>query len=188
MSPVSPPTLPPGAPSSIPKVFGIIHICYAALGAVGALLGIVSILSMKLLASEMGGEIEGLRTMSEAYDGMAAYTYVDAGLKLALAILLLVSGVGLLKRRAWALKTSVCWAVSRIVIAVLMVVWQMQVMQDFQRKLGELQAQAPEQGQEQLQQMGQNFGTVIGVIFLLVYPVICLIFLSRKSVRESMNG
>jgi len=121
--------------------------------------------------------------MVDAYDGMLPYMYVDMGLKLVLAAMLLTAGIGLLKKRAWSIKLSVFWAVSRIIVAVGMLVWGLQVTAAFQDKLVPNQ----NQGQEQIQQISQGVGNVFGIIVLLVYPVVSLIFLTKKNVRDAMH-
>jgi len=46
--------------------------------------------------------------------------------------MLLASGIGLLKRRVWAIKLSNFWAVFRLVAAVGMMIWGLAVMSNFQ--------------------------------------------------------
>lgn len=181
MSPVTMPDLPPAAPTVIPKVFGIIHICYAVLGGLGALASVVSMMVLRQLANG-GGEFETLQPMLDAMVEMETYMYCDMAVKLILAMMLLVAGIGLLKRRRWSLKLSVGWAVARVVAAVGMMVWGLQVTARFQEQLvGTQDAQ-----EVQIQQISQGVGNVLGIVFVCVYPVVTLIFLSKKKVKDAM--
>jgi len=177
------PDLPPALPTPVPKVFGIIHICYAVLGAVISFFGLVAMVAMKVLAEKGGEEFKGMRPIIDAYGGMANYMYVDVALKLILAVMLLVAGIGLLKRKVWSIKLSVAWAVSQMLVAGGMLFWGLSVASEFQEKLGGAQSV----DQEQFQQVSQGVGNVMGIIIILVYPVLTLIFLTKKNVRDAMR-
>ena len=183
MSPAVSPDLPPALPSPVPKVFGIIHICYAVLGGVGAFFGLIAMFAMKMLAEKGGEEFKEIQPIVEAYSGMASYMYVDVALKLLLGVLLLVAGIGLLKRKAWAIKLSVVWAVSRMIIAAGMLFWGLSVAAEFQDSLGG----ASGEQQVKIEQMTQSVGNVMGIIMISVYPVVSLIFLTKKNVRDAMH-
>jgi uncharacterized membrane protein YhaH (DUF805 family) len=183
MSAVSVPELPPEVPTSVPKVFGIIHICYASLGGIVTFMGVAGVYFIQFLAQKGGDEFKEIRPMANAYDGMTSYVLIDAGLSILLAVMLLVSGIGLLKRRAWAIKLSNFWSVSRIVAAVGMMIWGLAVMSDFQDQV----TAGQNAQQQQLQQMGQNVGNVFGIIVVCIYPIVSLIFLSKKRVRDAMH-
>lgn len=138
---------------------------------------------MKLLAEKGGDEFKEMQPIVEAYSGMATYMYVDVALKLLLGVLLLVAGIGLLKRKAWSIKLSMIWAVVRMIVAAGMLFWGLSVAAEFQEGLG---ATAGEQ-QEKIQQMTQSVGNVMGIIMISVYPVVSLIFLTKKNVRDAMS-
>lgn len=183
MSPVSVPDLPPAPPTAIPKVFGIIHICYAVLGGLGAFAGVASIAFLKVMAEKAGEDVKEIQPMVDAFDGMAFYMYTDMAIKLVLALSLLVAGIGLLKRKPWSGKLSIGWAVSRIVIAVGMMVWGLQISAEFQEKLGAVQ----DAQQEQVQQLSQGVGNVLGIVVLCVYPIVTIVFMSKKSVKDALR-
>ncbi|NWK56149.1 hypothetical protein HW115_11055 [Verrucomicrobiaceae bacterium N1E253] len=183
MSPVVVPELPPAQGTSLPKVFGIIHICYAILGGIMSLVGIASLFFIRAMVEKGGEEFQQLQPMLDAFDGMKVYIYVDAGVKWILAVMLLVAGIGLLKRKAWAPKLSQVWAVVRIVLAIGMMVWGMFVTAHFQESMVELQNES----QAGIHQLSQGVGNVMNIVFVCVYPVLCLIFLSKKVVRDAMK-
>jgi uncharacterized membrane protein YhaH (DUF805 family) len=184
MSPVSPPQMPVSAGSPIPKVFGIIHLCYAVLGVVFSFLGVAAMVGMKMLAEKGGDEFKEMKPLIDAWEGMASFMYVDVALKVILGLILFVAGVGLLKRKVWSVKLSVFWSVSRIVAAVGMLLWGMSVTASFQEKL----APVKDAQQEQIQQMSQSVGNVVGIVIILIYPVVSLVFLTRKSVRDALEA
>jgi len=178
-----PPELTPEVPTSLPKVFGIIHICYAALGGIVSLMGVAGMFFFQFLAQKGGEEFKEIRPIANAYDGMTSYVFVDAGVKVVLAVMLLVSGIGLLKRRAWAIKLSNFWSVSRLVVAVGMMIWGLAVMSDFQDQV----TAGQNAQQQQFQRMGQNVGNVFGIIVVCIYPIVSLVFLSKKRVKDAMH-
>lgn len=183
MSAPPPPEQGAVVPTSIPKVFGIIHIIYAVLGMLGALMGLAGMMLLKTLASKAGDDVQELDAMVEAFDEFAVYAYVDATLKIILGIVLLVAGIGLLKKKLWAQKASLFWAVTRIVVVVGLTIITLGPTQKFQEKVN----QAGGAEQEQFQQMAQGMGNVIGVLFVCIYPVLCLIFLTKKNVRDALS-
>jgi len=183
MAPVSPPQMPGETSTPIPKVFGIIHICYAVFGMVFSFFGIVGIVLMRKFVANGGEEFKELGTVVNAWEGMTTYLYVDVALKLVLGVVLLVAGIGLLRKKAWSVKVSMVWSISRAVAAIGMLVWGLSVAAEFQEKL----APVKDAQQAQIQQVSQGVGNVLGIVFILIYPVVSLIFLSKKSVRDSLN-
>lgn len=183
MSAPPPPEAFPASRSAIPKVFGIINIVYACLGGIWALFSLGVVFLMKTVISKNAGELNEAGTFLEAYDKLLVYTYIDAGLKFVLAIILLVAGIGLLRRRMWAQKATLFWAVFRIVAAVVMVAVTMGPSREFQETVN----QASQDQQAEIQQMAQGVGSVVGVIFLCIYPVLCLVFMSKKSTKDALS-
>ncbi|MBT8038286.1 MAG: hypothetical protein KJO21_12155 [Verrucomicrobiae bacterium] len=137
---------------------------------------------MKALMTEVGGEVKEASLFVEAFDELMVYSYIDAGLKVVLGLILLVAGVGLLKKKLWGQKMSLFWAVARIVAAGVMTVVTLGPTREFQEKVGQMDGGQ----QEQFQQMAQGVGSVMGVVFIAVYPVLCLIFLTKKKVKDRL--
>ena len=187
MSP-PPPEANPHVPTSIPKVFGIIHIVYACLGMIGAAFGVLGMVAMKAMAPHLGDEVEGLDGFFEAYEKMAVYTYIDSGLKVILGLVLLIAGIGLLKKKRWAQKLSVTWSVVRIVVGIGMTVFSYGVTLQFQQDIADFtQTNGDQVDQLGLQSSMQGVSSVMGVFVLSIYPVVSLILLSKKSVKDSLS-
>ena len=185
----SPPPLEQGQvqTTAIPKVFGIIHIIYALLGWLGAIISVVVFFGMTAVMSKLGEDSEELNTMLEGYNQMAIYTYIDAGIKVILGAVLLISGIGLLKKKLWAQKVSIFWAVTRVILVIVMTVITYGSSRELQDKMGEISQNQPGQMDQSLQSAIQGGGAVMSIIMLSVYPVLCLIFLSKKSVKDALS-
>ena len=74
------------------------------------------------------------------------------------------------------------WAVARMVVAVGMVVLTLGPAREFQEKINQMEGGQ----QEQFQQMAQGVGNVMGIVFICIYPVLCLVFLTKKRVKNSL--
>jgi len=183
ISPIAPPNMDPVMPTAVPKVFGIIHIVYACLGIIVSLLGIVSMFVMKAMMEKMSGDMKEAQMFLDAYDKLMVYTFIDAGLKLILGVVLLAAGIGLLKKKLWAQKMSMFWAVARIVVAAGMIFLTHGVTQEFQESARQIGGNQ----EEVFQKVMQGIGNVMGVIFIGIYPVLCLVFLSKKKVKDALS-
>ena len=183
MSPVSPPDLPPAAPTQVPKVFGIIHLCYAVLGALVSFAGVAVMFGMKMMVDNLGDEMKEVKPLLDAYQGMEVYIYSDVAVKLLMAVILFIAGVGLLKRKPWAIKLSVFWSIARIMAAIGMMIWGLSVSAGFQERLGTVQ----DAQQEQIQQLSQGVGNIMGIVMICIYPIVSLIFLSKKNVKDALR-
>ena len=188
---MSPPPLEanPQVPSSIPKVLGIIHIVYACLGMIGAAFGVLGMVVMKaIMAPDLGDEVEGLDVFFSAYDKMAMYSYIDAGIKVILGLVLLIAGIGLLKKKLWAQKLSVTWSVVRIIVGIGMTILSYGAALQFQQDIADsTQTNGDQMDQFGLQSSMQGVSSVMGVFVLSAYPVVSLILLSKKSVKDSLS-
>jgi len=184
MAPVPEQNQPPAAQSSIPKVFGIIHIVYAALGIMLSLATVVALFAAKAFVGNLEGESNEFNAMFDELGGLMIYIYVDGAVKIILGVVLLIAGIGLLKKKLWAKNISVFWAVARIVAAVGMTILTMGPAREFQEKMSE----AGGSQQEQFQLALQGAGNIIGVVLVCIYPVLTMIFLTKKHVTDSLKS
>ncbi|MCH8211846.1 MAG: hypothetical protein IIB99_10820, partial [Planctomycetes bacterium] len=101
-TPMTPPTdagaIPP-KPSSWPMVIGVIATILGSLAVLGGCFGLVSSLFldqfMSLVPQGEAGE------MASALDGLKPALIISGALTMVLAIVLLIGGIGLLRRRSW---------------------------------------------------------------------------------------
>ncbi len=183
ISPVATPNMAPVTPTAVPKVFGIIHIVYACLGMIVSIFGVVGMFVLKTMMGKMSEEMKEAQLFLDAYDKLMVYTFIDAGLKMVLGLVLLAAGIGLLKKKLWAQKVSMFWAVARIVVAVGMIFLTLGATREFQESARQIGGNQ----QEDFQQAIQGVGNVMGVIFIGIYPLFCLIFLSKKNVKDALS-
>jgi len=187
MTPPPPEAMAP-VKTAIPKVFGIIHIVYASLGIVGAIFSVGFFLFMKMVMSDAGAEMQEMEVFLDAYNDMAIYSYIDAAVKIVLGIVLLVSGIGLLKRKLWAQKASIFWSVVRIIAVIVITVVTYGPSRQLQDKMSEMSQNQPGQfDQGAFQSSIQGASSVLSIVILAIYPVVCLIFLSKKSVKDALH-
>lgn len=191
MTPPIPPTEPFGyvpiaSRPSWPKVIGIISI---VLGSLGTLQGCSTALSPFFLpfaadfmrAMPPQAQNPGVDSLTVAQKWLP-WTVTQGLLSLAVAILLLVSGIGLLQRRPWGVSASRVWAVIKILLAAFVGVLTYYIVGDQVEAMRNAPNMPP---------MPQGFfafigiwSTVLGLLLGWAYPVFMLIWLGRRTVCE----
>ncbi len=197
--PPAPPTAPgmiPATRSSWPTVFGIISII---LGAAGALLGCWTVVAtvflpdmMDFLTGLMPAPQAGGVDMSVTYDAVAQYapwTIAVHSVNLGLAVMLLVAGVGLTQRRAYAPRWSTTWAGLRIMMLVPLT-WL-----DYLTGQAQFAAMASAPGGTGmppglagLQDTMLVLGLAAGVLWRLWYPILVLVWMNRQRIKAETAG
>jgi hypothetical protein len=183
MSPVAEPSGAPVIPTAVPKVFGIINIVYACLGVMMGLASVGAMFAFKAMMRGAEGEVKEAKLIVEAFDDLMIYSYIDVAFKVVLGLVLLVAGIGLLKKKMWGQKMCLFWAIARMLVAVGMMVWTLGPTREFQEKINQVGGEQ----QEQIQQMAQGVGSVMSIVFICIYPVLCLVFLTKKKVKDSLS-
>jgi len=113
------PPVVPGAvaarqgPSSWPIPIGVIAIVLGSLGALGGLSGVLSPLYIKFMKSAMP---PGQASAMDITERWMAYTVTAAAVSMILAIVLLVAGIGIVRRQAWSCGLVKTWACLKIVL------------------------------------------------------------------------
>jgi len=146
------------APASI-KVFGIINIVFGSLGLLCSPLSFVGI--------KASLEIMGNTPLMHAYLVFSAVWGVIG------AIILLATGIGLLRRMEWARKVAVIYAIVAAVLGVIGIVITMVAFG------GNTSTPAP-------QRIGGMIGAVIGGGIGLVYSCLLIYFMTRPEVKEAL--
>jgi hypothetical protein len=182
-----PPPVPPSlAPSSV-KTFGIIHLVLAALGVINALWGFASKWFTGLfLDAKDPTTAAQLRYQEELY----WFTLVASGMALALAALLLVAGLKLVRQKpdgvAWSNRyawTSIAFKMVTLVITVAY------VLPLTNRMMEEIMSATPGMPAGAAGTMGgimkgvTSVASVIGPVISCTYPALALYFLSRPPVK-----
>ncbi len=186
--PTPPSFTPPTAPSPVqpterprvwPTTIGVISIVLGSLGIIGGCWGVVSPTFMGALSEQMPqGSIQGAETMAK-HAGMYA---VSGGAGMMVATLLLIAGIGMLRRRPWSVSANRWWAVLKMLLVVGQVAFAILIQDEV---VAEITRNDPNAAA-----MGAGFVSVavgIGFAFVLLwgwaYPVFLLIWLSRRGVK-----
>ncbi len=191
ISPPAPPTEvgyaeTPPKQSSWPTIIGVIAI---VLGAGGALIGCFGALSPFFLDAMMSAmpPQAGQQAIQDVAKDWMAWTIPIALVSVVLALLLLIGGIGLLKRRPWASKTCVAWAIIRI----LLVAVNSGVGYVIQQKTWDIMSQQD----PNLSALPAGFtGGILAatVVFNLLWgwalPVFMLIWFSRRKIKDEVVG
>ncbi|MHC4443904.1 MAG: hypothetical protein ACYTF1_02960 [Planctomycetota bacterium] len=186
VSPVVPPTEPgqmviPPRPSSWATVIGIIAIVLGALGILGVIWGAIASYFAESMMPMMSAT-----QRAELIDSMKEYellTMVNGMLGLVVAVLLLIAGIGLIKRRPWSPKLCKTWAVLKMVVAVIGMVVGI-IMQQSTFEAMSQQSNVPGFGQWMF--VGMLIGTCFGLIWGWALPVFMLIWFSRRKIKEEV--
>jgi len=165
------------------QVFGILHLVF---GVIGILLALVAILSALVGNAAMGaGGLMDANTLAEL-DKIKGWSLLDAGIKTVLGILLIVSGILLLKYRFQGLRLSntYCFlSIAHKVFAIWMfmfITWP--IMQNMYDNMPGMDATSAS-----IARKAGMFGGTIGILLALIYPILVLILLNRDHVKASLN-
>ena len=210
-----PPSFSPGdlEPGRI-RVFGIMHIVFGALGLLGgsffvAMLLVVDPLVLwfqDLVESElpsgsavppeaemMIGAFDALRILMKE---LALLNWIHALTSLVVAVLILVAGIRLVKKRRNAVQSSnlYSWASVgwRLVYLVLFLTTGVQAMRRYHAKIEELTgaASASAPGSLNMMELQEVFGaatTVLSTFVALVYPILALVMLNKPLVKGYLD-
>ncbi len=200
MTPPAPPTQAgpvayTTAPSGWPKVIGVISIVLGSLAAVGGCIGTVMQLSMGALkgflekVTPKGAGPDPLATW-EAMERFAPWTMAVQLLLMAVAILLLIAGIGLVRRRRWSIKAGVVWAVLKILAVVPNAVLTYVTVN------AQMEAVPKDPNMQQMPaglfSMIGSFGGIAAALWALLwgwaYPVFILIWFSRRKIKDEVEG
>ena len=173
--------------SMVPKVLGIIHIVYAILGIVAQLFGIVSMVfvgeMMEQIQETMGPQENQISSVLDYGDTLMTYTIINALVVCLICGLLIFAGVKLMKYKQIGAKLSQVWAYIRIAWAIIYTVISFDVMMEYQARVNGMNSEMPSSMVNAI-----SIGSMaIGVIVLLVYPVVVLIYMNSNKVRQSLS-
>ena len=157
-------------------VFGILNIVFAALGFLG---GIFSALTMFILPHDTSNPV--FKMMNEQ-PTLYWWTLLATVIGVALAALLLVAGIGLLKMKPSGRVMSVYYSIATLVLGLVGLVINSVFL------ISPLVAQAEKSsGPEAAGAVGGVIGGVCGGSCALIYPIVLLIFMTRPKLVAAFN-
>jgi hypothetical protein len=153
------------------NVFGILNIVFALFGFFSAI-GAVGLLS----ATDAAQNNPVVRIMLEN-PTYAAWMKLSIPLGLVASVVLLATGIGLLRLKSWARKLSIAYAIYAILFGIAGTVISYLFL--VRALLAEAQQS---QGPEAAAAMGGAIGGIIAGALGLVYPILLIIFMTRPKV------
>jgi hypothetical protein len=173
----SPP--PASRPASL-IVFGILNILFGVLGLCGtagsAAMFLVELPSDPAVPNPV---LELLKT-DATYRLFMQVALVLGGL---MALVLIVAGIGLLLAKGWGRTLSIGYAWYAILAGILgMIVNWMYLIQPT------MAAMKDAQGPAAMGALGGLIGGLLGGLFSLIYPILLLIFMNRKALRQAVEA
>jgi len=186
-----PPTLPdalaaPKRKSTWPTIIGVIAIVFGILGIlVYGVCGIVG--------QFFGGQFMSMMNTPDADAQIAAmeqYKWLNVGvglLQAILAVLLLVAGIAMTRRRANCRSMAMMWACAKILIVALGSAVGFFAQQAQFEAIAQQQATVPP-GMQQMQGGMLIVGVAFGVAWGWALPIFMLIWLNRQKVRDEVAG
>jgi hypothetical protein len=191
-SPV-PPAAPPTQPlyaqllpprSGWPGVIGTIAIVIGALGIIGGLWGLLGPLMTSKMAQFVPPE---QRTGLDVAQRWQAWTYVLSTFATLLAVLLLVAGIRLVRRRASAPGTCRAWAVLKMLLVVLQAIMTALIQRDTFAAMEKMGSLSPTGlSASSYISIAASASAVAVIVWGWALPVFLLIWLARSKIREEM--
>lgn len=208
LSPYLPPSLggaehPSGPPVMEPaavKPFAIIHLVFAGIGFLWGLYAVVSPLFARMMLGALAKNIpaEQRASFERTMDMQASVAWIgvlSGVFMLALAVMLLVAGVKLLRRRSDGLAWSNAYAWTSIATKLISAALAAIFILPMQREMMRIQFESmPGSPSSRPAFPGQAFGTFAGalsLVFILLactYPILSLCFLNKPAVKAWLGA
>jgi hypothetical protein len=175
-----------------PVVLGVLSIIFGALTAVMSLLSAFLMpLFSKLtqLTANLPGQSELQRAQLEAADASFAelgpYVRISSLFFLAMSVALVIVGVGLYRRRAWARRTTIGWAIAGLLLVMGNFIFNAIFLQPHQRAVQHAIYAA--HGVTPPFELGPGAQTAmlfLGVLMYCAFPAVLLALIGRRSAEH----
>lgn len=190
---------PEMAPTSAPKVFGVLSIVFSSITLLTSLfsscLGLFGG-GMTSLSNTLPGNTADAPRIKEMMEFMGTiYTAMGAQgvVFLVMSAILLFVGIGQLRYRRWAAQGSIYWSALALVVLVGVVVMSYAVIGPAYEKMFEMMSKGGASGALPSELTAKLSGWIGGstgiasVILYAPYPILMLIFFSRPRIRAAMQ-
>lgn len=173
----------PGQRPAIATVFGILNLVFGIWGVCGSLASVAgfAVLSSELVNAKMRAEMNLQQFEDPVFFGLLSMQMV---LGTILAVVIIISGVGLLKFKPWGRKLANFYAVSYLILLAVGVAinFFFTVIPAFN------EANNPGATPDKIgAAIGGAVGGVFSVCFGMIYPICILIFLNRRQFVEQIQ-
>ena len=192
----APPSVPGAMPTSTsawPTVIGVLMTVLSSLGMLmygcGAIWNAIwPAISAKISQTTAGGN-KTFEAQLEVMRHYLPWNIVNAIVMVGLSAMLLMTGIGLLRRRRWSMRIGITWAVTRILWAVpaswvgyLIAIETFETMEKAAADAGQ---PMPAGINGMLHAFGVG-GIVLGALFVSALPAFVLIWFSRSKIRNEV--
>jgi hypothetical protein len=172
-----------------PVVLGILSIIFGSLTAVLSLVAMgMGPLFAKLtrLTDNLPGQTDTQRAQLEAsqasFAHMTSYLTISSAILVVMSTALVVIGVGLYRRRAWARQATVAWAIVGLALVVGTLVYSVAWLQPHQRQWQhEVYAARGVTPPFEIGSASQAFLAFFGALFYCAFPAVLLALVGRRS-------
>ena len=165
-------------------VFGILNLVFGILGICGIFSGIVgvAIMSSEIFDAEMKSKMNLQQFEDPLFFGLLCMQMFMSGI---LSVVVIISGIGLLKFKSWGRKLANFYAVATLIL--LVVGTTISVIFTVIPAVNE--ANNPGASPEKVSAaIGGVAGGVFGLCFGIIYPICVLIFLNRRNFVNQITG
>jgi hypothetical protein len=178
--PTAPGQVPPlGTYSAWPTTIGVIAI---VLGSLGTLQGIWGICAAFMFTGIVPAGFAMQSNPMLAHPGLMA---TSGAISLAIAVLLLITGVGMVRRRKWSVTAARVWAVSKVLYGIVAGALGWVLAQD---QLAATSSSVVPPGLKGMMGGFMAGGLILSVFWAAAFPVFLLVWLSRERIKREVAG
>ncbi|MFM2169793.1 MAG: hypothetical protein RI957_22 [Verrucomicrobiota bacterium] len=182
-------------PGSI-KVFGIMHLVIAAYGMFTAVFSVLgSMVFQGMSKSMLGGSMPGGSSGGTQETAMAQYmnelkpfTYISCIFSFALAVMLIIAGIGLLKSRESGRVTSIRYAWTSIVTKIISLVYTISFVMPATKRMTDAMYQGLPGGMGDTMGLVAQYSQVFTILITFTYPIVVLVVMKGEKVRQYLSG
>lgn len=177
-------TLLPGQRPAVATVFGILNLVFGILGVCGSVasVGGFAFLYSGILDEKMKAQMNLQQFDDPVFFGLLSMQMV---LGTILSVVIIISGIGLLKFRPWGRKLANFYAIAYLILLIVGIVINIVFTVIPAVKQANSQGATPDQVGGAV---GGVLGGVFSVCFGVIFPICILIFLNRQRFVDQIEG
>ncbi len=162
-------------------VFGVLHLVFGVLGVCGAIFGVAGLVIENMnLPDQPANAVAEVMNKSVVFTTL---TRLNIGFSFLITVLLIVAGISLLKKKKLGRKLSNVYGIYGVVMPLITIFLFVVV---FRSDLLPL-TQKIENGPELAVGVITFWASIGGAVFGMIYPILVLIFLNRRVVKEALH-